>query len=158
MQKGNWKNTLFWIIGAEAVGILSGLISRQGMEYFSQAVAKPPLSPPGWLFPLAWTVLYALMGFGAARVSLSASGPDLSRGLNLYIAQLIVNFFWSPIFFNTRAYGLAFFWLVTLLVLVIAMTAAFRPVDRAAATAQIPYILWLIFAGYLNAGVWYANR
>ena len=158
MRNGNRKNTLYWILGAEAVGILSGLLSRQGMEYFSLAVTKPPLSPPGWLFPLAWTVLYALMGFSAARVARSASGRDRSRGLNLYVVQLIVNFFWSPIFFNARAYGLAFFWLVTLLVLVIAMTSAFRPADRAAATAQIPYILWLIFAGYLNAGVWYANR
>ena len=158
MRNGNRKNTLYWILGAEAVGILSGLISRQGMEYFSQAVSKPPLSPPGWLFPVAWTVLYALMGFGAARVDPSPSGRDRSRGLNLYIAQLVVNFFWSLIFFNARAYGPAFAWLILLLTLVIAMTAAFRRVDRTAAAAQIPYILWLIFAGYLNAGVWYGNR
>ena len=158
MLKENRKSTLLWIIGAEAVGILSGLISREGMEYFSQAVNKPPFSPPGWLFPLAWTVLYALMGFGAARVSRREQTRDRSRGLNLYVGQLIVNFFWSPIFFNARAYGLAFAWLGLLLVLVAAMTGAFRRVDRTAAAAQIPYILWLIFAGYLNAGVWFANR
>lgn len=120
-------------------------------------MVKPPLSPPGWVFPLVWTVLYALMGIGAARVSLTQEGKDRSRALNVFVAQLIVNFFWSLIFFNARAYGFAFVWLLLLWLLIIWMILAFRKVDKVAAWLQIPYFLWVTFAAYLNYGVWKLN-
>ena len=140
------------------MGLLSGLLSREGTALFSQLTAKPPLSPPGWLFPVVWTVLYALMGIGAARIWAAPKSRVRSRGLNLFIAQLIVNFFWSPIFFNARAYGLAFFWLLLLWALVFLMIREFRKVDKPAARLQIPYLLWLTFAAYLNWAVWQMNR
>jgi tryptophan-rich sensory protein len=149
---------MIWITVTEAVGGLSGWLSREGSRIFSETVAQPPLSPPGWLFPVAWGILYALMGFSAARVSLQPPSPHRSKGLNLYIAQLIVNFFWSLIFFNAQRFGFAFLWLLLLLGLVIVMTQEFRKADPIAALLQIPYILWLLFASYLNAGVWYLNK
>ena len=127
------------------------------MTTYSQTVLQPPLSPPGWLFPLVWTLLYALMGFGAARIYQSPLSKMRSLGLNLFIAQLVVNFFWSPIFFNLQAFGLAFFWLLRLWALVLWMILTFRKVDPLAAKLQIPYLLWLTFAAYLNFGVWYLN-
>lgn len=157
MWKKNWKTYLFWIGLAEGVGLLSGLLSREGVRLFGQTAAQPPLSPPAILFPIVWTILYALMGIGAARVSLTPDSRERNRGLNLFIAQLIVNFFWSLIFFNARAYGFAFFWLLLLLGLVIWMSFAFRKVDLLAFWLQLPYVLWLLFAGYLNVGVWYLN-
>ena len=158
MLKQKWKPYLVWIALSEGVGLLSGWLSREGQAQFTQMASQPPLSPPGWLFPVVWTILYALMGFGAARVFLAPASADRSKGLNLFIAQLIVNFFWSLIFFNAGAYGFALLWLLLLLVLVLAMTYFFRQVDRAAAAAQLPYILWLLFAAYLNYGVWQLNR
>jgi tryptophan-rich sensory protein len=158
MRRGNWKTYMIWITVTEAVGGLSGWLSREGSRIFSETVAQPPLSPPGWLFPVAWGILYALMGFSAARVSLQPPSPHRSKGLNLYIAQLIVNFFWSLIFFNVQRFGFAFWWLLLLLGLVIVMTQEFRKADPIAALLQIPYILWLLFASYLNAGVWYLNK
>ena len=158
MRRGNWKTYMLWILGTEAVGALSGWLTREGSRIFSETIAQPPLSPPGWLFPVAWGILYALMGFSAARVSLQPPSPHRSKGLNLYIAQLIVNFFWSLIFFNAQRFGFAFLWLLLLLGLVIVMTQEFRKADPIAALLQIPYILWLLFASYLNAGVWYLNR
>jgi len=157
MFRNNWKNYAFWILTAEAVGGLSGWLSRDGMRLYSETVQQPPFSPPMWLFPIAWGILYALMGFGAARVWRSPEGKHRSQGLNLYIAQLVVNFFWSLIFFNARAYGFALLWLVLLLVLVVAMALSFLKTDRLAAIAQLPYILWLLFAAYLNYGVWQLN-
>ena len=106
---------------------------------------------------MVWTILFALMGIGAARIYLAPPSKARSRGLNLFIAQLVVNFFWSPVFFNLQAFGLAFFWLLLLWGLVIWMILTFRKVDRTAANLQIPYLLWLTFAAYLNAGVWYLN-
>ena len=108
-MKGNWKPYLWWILLTEAVGGLSGWLTREGTKIYQQTIAQPPLSPPGWVFPVVWTILYALMGISAARIYLAPPSRERSRGLNLFIAQLVVNFFWSPIFFNLQAIGLAFF-------------------------------------------------
>lgn len=156
-MKGNWKTYLFWIALAEGVGALSGWLSRAGMEVYMATVVKPPLSPPGIVFPIVWGILYALMGIGAARVSLTPPSPARSRGLNLFIAQLVVNFFWSLIFFNQQAFGFALAWLGLLWVLAVWMALAFRQTDPLAAWLQLPYILWLSFAAYLNWGVWVLN-
>ncbi len=157
MKKSNWKTYAFWILITEAVGALSGWLTREGSKIFSQSVAQPPLSPPAILFPIVWGILYALMGISAARIYMAPPSQERSRGLNLYIAQLVVNFFWSLIFFNAQAYGFAFFWLLLLWALVLWMILTFRKVDPLAAWLQIPYLLWLTFAAYLNFGVWYLN-
>ena len=125
---------------------------------YQQTIEQPPLSPPGWVFPVVWTILFALMGISAARVYLAPPSRERSRGLNLFIAQLVVNFFWSPIFFNLQAFGLAFLWLLILWILVLWMIFTFRKVDPTAAKLQISYLLWLTFAAYLNLGVWFLNQ
>ena len=158
MKQTPWKVYAFWILFTEAIGGLAGWLTREGSQAFSQAVDQPPLSPPALLFPIVWSILYALMGISAARIYRSAHSPERSKGLNLYIVQLVVNFFWSLIFFNARAYGFAFLWLLLLWALVLAMILQFRRVDPAASNLQIPYLIWLTFAAYLNLGVWYLNR
>lgn len=157
MLKGKWKVYAIWILVAEAVGGLSAWLTREGTKVFSETVAQPPLSPPMLLFPIVWGILYLLMGISAARIYLEPPTLMRSRGLNLYVAQLIVNFFWSLIFFNARAFGFAFFWLLLLWVLVLLMILAFRKTDPIAAWLQVPYLLWLTFAAYLNLGVWLLN-
>ena len=149
---------MFWILLAEAVGALSGWLTREGTQIYTQTIVKPPLSPPGWVFPVVWAILYALMGIGAARVYQAPVSKARSLGLNLFIIQLVVNFFWSPIFFNLQAFGFALLWLLLLWGLVLWMILAFRKVEPLAAKLQIPYLLWLTFAAYLNLGVWYLNR
>ena len=157
MKKSNWKPYIFWILAAELVGALSGLLTREGTKIFSEVVTKPALTPPAIVFPIVWGILYALMGFGAGRIQQSAPSRNRSQGLNLFVAQLIVNFFWSLIFFNAQAYGFALLWLLLLLGLVIWMTLKFRHVDLLAAWLQVPYLLWLLFAAFLNFGVWRLN-
>lgn len=157
MLKQNWKTFALWIGLAEAVGGLSAWLSREGMKAYSETVAQPPLSPPMWLFPVVWGILFLLMGYSAGRIYLAPESRDRSRGLNLFVAQLIINFFWSLIFFNAQAFGLAFVWLILLWVLVLLMILTFRKVDPLAAWLQVPYLLWLTFAAYLSAGVWYLN-
>jgi len=156
-MRKQWKPIILSILVAEAVGALSGFLTREGMKLFTDAVAQPPLSPPPLLFPIVWTILYALMGYGSGRIWLSAPSPDRSRALNLYAIQLVVNFFWSLIFFNAQAFGFAFFWLLLLWVLVLLMILAFDKVDPLSAKLQVPYLIWLTFAAYLNLGVWYLN-
>ena len=158
MKTSKWKAYAFWILLSEAVGALSGWLTREGTRLFSETAAQPPLSPPTWVFPVVWGGLYLLMGISAARVSLTPQSEDRSRGLNLFVLQLVVNFFWSLIFFNAQAYGFALLWLILLWILVFLMIRSYFAVDPAAAKLQLPYLLWLTFAAYLNAGVWYLNK
>ena len=155
MKKPNY---LLWILGTEAVGILSGLLSRAGIRMYGAGMVQPPLSPPAWLFPVVWTLLYALMGIGAARIAAQTDSKARSKGLNVFVVQLAVNFFWSLIFFNAQAYGFALLWLLVLWVLILAMIVQFYSVDRTAALLQLPYLLWVTFAAYLNYGVWQLSR
>ncbi len=157
MIKKNWKTYGFWIAATLAVGALSGFLSRSGMEKFEQTVTQPPLSSPMLLFPIVWTILYTLMGISAARIYLGGAELGKNRCLNLYVVQLVVNFFWSLIFFNAAAYGFALLWLILLIGLVVAMTLCFWRTDKLAALLQIPYILWLLFAAYLNFAIWRLN-
>ena len=152
------KSYAIWIALSEAVGILSAVLSRERMEAFPTAIKQPPLSPPAIVFPIVWTLLYALMGISAAKIYAAPASKARSTGLNLFIAQLILNFFWSLIFFNAQSYGFAFLWLLLLWGLVLGMILSFRKSDPLAANLQIPYLLWLTFAAYLNLGVWYLNE
>ena len=158
MNWEKWRPYLISVGIALAVGVLSGFLSMGGMEVYANSVIKPTLTPPGWLFPAVWSVLYTLMGISAARIWLIPESIQRSRGLNLYVVQLIVNFFWSLIFFNAQAFGLAVIWLLLLWVLVLLMIVQFYKVDRLAAILQIPYLIWLTFAAYLSIGVWYLNK
>ena len=157
MVKRNWKVYAFWIILCELVGIVSGSLSREGIAVYNVSVEKPPFTPSAWIFPVVWTILFALMGISAARVSLSAPSKARSRGLNAFIAQLVVNFFWPLFFFNLQAFGFAFIWLILLWVLVAFTIYQFWKVDKTAARLLVPYLAWLTFAAILNGAVWQMN-
>lgn len=157
MKNEKWKVYALWIVICEAVGIIAGILSAGGTQLYNAVIMKPAFSPPAWIFPVVWTVLYALMGISAARITLAPASKERSWGLNLFVAQLIINFFWPLIFFNTQAFGFALLWLILLWVLVLAMILKFRKVDPLAAWLQIPYLLWLTFAVVLNAAVWLMN-
>lgn len=140
------------------VGIIAGLLTRNSMEVFAY-VEKPPLAPPAWLFPLVWTILYILMGISSYFILTSnAEFEEKADAMRLYGYQLVVNFLWPTFFFNFRWYFFAFLWLVLLWILVFFMIRMFYRISKLAAYLNIPYILWLTFAGYLNLGIWWLNR
>ena len=139
------------------VGGLSALFTNMGMDNYRLA-EKPALTPPEIVFPIVWTILYTLMGISAARVWIASEKRQRSGGLIVYTIQLIVNFFWSIIFFSLQAYGFAFLWLVFLWALVLLMIVSFSRTDKIAAYLQIPYLIWLTFALYLNFMVWMLNK
>lgn len=157
MAHERWKSYAAWIALAEGTGALAGFLTREGMKFFNTAVEKPPLTPPPIVFPVAWGVLYLLMGVGAARIWLRPVSKSRSRSLWLFLTQLAVNFIWTLVFFNLRFYGTAFFILVGLWTLILLMILAFRNEDVPAAWMQVPYLIWVLFAAYLNRGVWGIN-
>lgn len=157
MDKSKLKTYGLAILITELVGGIAGLFTSMGMDEY-KLVEKPPLTPPEIVFPIVWTILYALMGISVARIWLSPPTKERNHGLIIYAVQLFFNFFWSIIFFNLQAYGFAFFWLIALWALILGMIIIFSRTDRLAAILQIPYLIWVTFAGYLNLMVWLLNR
>ena len=140
-----------------AVGAIAGLLTMGSMGDY-QTMAKPPLSPPGWLFPVVWTALYALMGYASYLVATSAAPKEqIRKALVLYGLQLAANFLWPILFFSLEAYFLAFIWLVALWVLILLTMRAFYRIETRAGDLLLPYLLWVTFAAYLNFGVWLLN-
>ncbi len=154
-MKIKWKELIIAILIPLAVGGLSAFLTKDSMSTF-ETVTKPPLSPPGWLFPVVWTVLYILMGI-ASYLIYTSNSFDRKRALIFYGAQLAVNFFWSIIFFNLNAYLFAFIWLLLLWALILITLVKFYRINENAGLLLIPYIVWVSFAGYLNFGIFLLN-
>ncbi len=153
-MKIEWKKLLICIVIPLAVGGLSAFLTQESMETFG-ALNKPPLAPPGWLFPVVWTILYVLMGI-ASYLVLASQKPNRTA-LSFYAIQLTFNFAWSIIFFNLEMYLFAFIWLVLLWLLILLTTVSFYAVSKPAGYLMIPYLLWVTFAGYLNLAIYLLN-
>lgn len=154
-MSANRKKLLAYILFPLIVGAISGFLSRNGMNMYN-SLNRPPLSPPGWVFPLVWTILYILMGISSYLIASSPS-PKKREALLLYAVQLFLNFIWSPIFFGLKNYLLAFIVLLLLWYAIFKMIRSFFQVDSTAALLQIPYLLWVTFAGYLNLAIVFIN-
>ena len=152
-MKKNTRLLIICLLIPLAVGVISALISRGAMDTFN-TLEKPPLSPPAWLFPVVWTVLYLLMGYSLYLVLKARSDTmTLNRALYLFFLQLFFNFFWPIFFFNFSLYIFSFGWLVVMWGLILAMILTFLKISRRAALVNLPYLIWVAFAGYLNLGI-----
>ena len=136
------------------VGTVVGLITADAMDY--SMLIKPPLAPPTILFPVVWTILYVLMG---VSYGILQTNHRINQEIDfIYYLQLGVNALWPIIFFTLKWRFFALLWIILLLILVINMARKFYKENRTAGLLQIPYILWLIFATYLNFSVYLLNR
>ena len=156
-MKINTKRLVKCIAIPLIIGGISALLTRGSMKVF-ETLEKPPLSPPGWLFPVAWTILYVLMGFASYLVLESEAEPEaVTNAIHIYFYQLVVNFLWPVFFFLFGWYLFSFIWLVFLWILVLITTVRFYGVSKTAGYMMIPYLLWTTFACYLNLGIWILN-
>ncbi len=156
-MKIKWKTLTFCILLPLAVGGFSAYLTRGSIETFDNII-KPPLSPPGRVFPVVWTALYIFMGLASYLVLVSGSSPKSIRtSLGIYGVQLAVNFFWPLIFFNRELYFLAFIWLVLLWLLIALTVILFSYHSKTAGLLLIPYLAWVTFAGYLNLAIAFLN-
>jgi tryptophan-rich sensory protein len=145
------------VIGTEAVGALSGLAAGGDFVAFFDALRKPPGTPPPAVFGPAWTVLYLLMGVAAWLVWREGLTRKTALALGLFAAQLALNFAWSLIFFGQQRVGVALVEIAVLWLLILATIVAFWRVRPAAGALLLPYLAWVSFATYLNAGIWRLN-
>lgn len=152
-MKIKWKVLILCIAIPLVIGGVAGSIAKDSMNIFA-TLNKPPLSPPGWLFPVAWTILYTLMGIASYLVLTSgAAQKDVAKALKRYGLQLLFNFLWPILFFNLGWYWISFIWLVVLWFLILSTAVAFYRISKPAAYLLIPYLAWVAFAGYLNLGI-----
>lgn len=155
MNKNLKKRLICWAIPL-AVGGLATLLSG-GMGSY-RVMNQPPLSPPGWVFPIVWTVLYLLMGEASYRVLTSGKDKsEIKKALIAYGVQLFLNFLWPIVFFGGQMYLTAFFLLIALWVAIFITLRRFSNLDETAGDLLLPYLLWVTFAGYLNLGVFLLN-
>lgn len=141
-----------------AAGALSALISMPSSpSNIYASLNKPPLSPPAFLFPIVWTILYILMGVSSYLIYKSNASTK-SDALFNYGVQLFVNILWPFLFFRFSAILPALVWLIFLWILVFHMIRQFTEINHVAGLLQIPYLTWLTFAGYLNASIYLLNK
>ena len=146
------------ILIALGVSGLSALVTKNNMSVYTD-LNKPLLAPPMIVFPIVWNILFILMGISSALVYVKGKDDKQKRNeaLRVYGLQLVVNFLWSIIFFNMRAYLFAFIWLIVLWLLIIYMIVKFHQISDIAAYLQLPYLMWVTFAGYLTLMIFILN-
>jgi len=153
MKIKNKSSLIISILIPILVGTLSSLFSG---NMSTSMLNKPSFSPPSFLFPIVWTILYILMGISSYIIYFSDS-PNIRKAITTYAIQLFFNFFWSIIFFGLSQYFLAFVWLIALIIIIIMMIYQFYAIEPLAAYLQIPYLLWCLFAAYLNFMIYRLN-
>ena len=152
MSKEEIISLLIPLIG----GFLSGIISMSGIKEFDSLI-KPILSPPGFIFPIIWTILYVLMGISSYLIY-NENEINSSCCLKIYAINLFLNFLWTPIFFGLNLRLFSFIWIILLDIVIVYMIYCFYKVNKKAAYLQIPYLIWSLFATYLNLAFYLINR
>lgn len=151
MKKINWKRLIVIIIITFVVGSFFSFFTMNNMDTFKEL--EKPINVPGILFPIVWSILYLLMS-----ISLYIVIDKNRNSLIIYSIQLIINSLWTLIFFGFGAYLLAFIWIILLLIAIVIMIAKFYNIDKKAVYLNIPYLLWVLFAAYLNLGIYLLNK
>ena len=171
----NMKKVITYVISLSlplCVGVLSALLTMNNMNIYEQ-INTPPLSPPSILFPIVWTILYILMGISSGIIytkgisdnenvtSIMPARIELQKqtenALLVYLISLVLNFIWSIVFFNLRKFLFAFVILVALLVTIILTISKYYKINKLASLLQLPYLIWVTFAGYLNIAIYFLN-
>lgn len=152
-MKINYKKLIVIILLTILIGSFFSFFT--GNEIYNQ-ITRPKLSPPGIVFPIAWFILYTLMGISFYMI-LESNSADRDLAILIYIVQLLFNSFWTLIFFGFKNFWFSFIWLFLLIILVIIMIIKFYKINKTAGLLQIPYLLWLCFAFYLNLSIYFLN-
>ena len=151
MQQINWKKLMISLSLSLGAGALSALLTKDSMEQYKM-LYQPPLAPPGFVFPIVWTILYFLMGI-AAYLVWNLQAEEKKQALTTYLIQLILNVGWSVIFFRFHAYLVAFVWLLLLWYAIFLTIRQFYAIHKTVGKLLFPYLIWVTFAGYLNLSI-----
>lgn len=151
----DWKKLIIITVITFIVGTFFSFFTMNSMDTFKDL--SKPINVPSVLFPIVWSILYLLMSISCYLI-VQSNDKDKKEGIILYAIQLVINSLWTLIFFGVGAYLLSFIWIIILLIVVIIMLAKFYNINKIAMYINIPYVLWLLFAAYLNLGIYLLNK
>ena len=148
---------LIWILVIQIMSLLTGMLTQSQISGWYSELIKPALTPPSFVFPLVWTILYIMIALAGWHLWSKRSEPRAKKAFYFFILQLLLNWLWTPIFFYGHWTGLAFLWLLALIMVTLYVIYLCHARYRLSAYLLVPYLLWLGFAAYLNAAIWYLN-
>jgi len=148
---------ILWTLGLIAIGGVIGSLTKPEISAWYSTLNRSNLTPPNYVFPVAWTILYGIIGACGWLIWREASLPRLSVIKTLYVTQLILNWSWTPLFFGFHFTGLSLVVLGLMDILVGALVCLAYPKIRAVSLLMLPYLFWILFASYLNFYIWRYN-
>lgn len=154
-MKINWKKLILIIIITFVIGSFFSIFTMNNMDTFKEL--SKPINVPAIVFPIVWSVLYLLMSI-SCYIIIESNNREKDKAVIWYAIQLVINSLWSLIFFGFGTYLLSFIWIILLLIAVMIMILKFYNINKVSAYINIPYLLWILFAGYLNLGIYFLNR
>jgi len=158
MKKVDWIALFGFIVISQAAGVAGSIFTAPAIPGWYEMLAKPMLTPPGWVFGPVWTILYVLMGVAAFIIWRQGLRKRPVRiALGLFFVQLVLNTLWSILFFGLQNPAAAFVGILVLWAAILATIIAFAKLSRTAAWLLVPYLLWVSFATYLNYMIWMLN-
>ena len=156
-ENKKYLSLIIWIVLLIAIGGVIGSFTKPEISTWYSALNRSTLTPPNYVFPVAWTILYGIIGVCGWLIWRASSFPKLSIIKTLYVAQLILNWSWTPLFFHYHLTGLSLVVLVAMDILVCALICIAYRRMRAVSLLMIPYLSWILFASYLNFYIWQYN-
>lgn len=158
MNKKNEIKLLLWILTFELIGFILGLVTQANIHSWYETLHKSLLTPPGWVFSVVWSILYAFLAIVGFMLWQNRSKPQIEGVLYLYLIQLVMNWLWTPLFFELHWIGFSFLWIVVMVALNALLILKIKNKERGMVLLLTPYLFWLIFASYLNGVIWLLNR
>ncbi len=153
----NHLSLILWIVALIAIGGVIGSLTKPEISTWYSTLNRSPLTPPNYVFPIAWTILYGIIGACGWLIWRPQAFPKLSIIKTLYVAQLILNWSWTPLFFHYHLTRLSLVVLVAMDILIVTLICLAYPKMRAVSLLMIPYLSWILFASYLNFYIWWYN-
>lgn len=153
----DWIKLFIWIVVFEAIGFLWGMLTQANIHSWYEGLNKSALTPPGFVFSIVWTILYALIAIVAWALWQKRDNIKSKRLIYLYFIQLLMNWAWTPLFFHLHWLGFSFLWIIVMVFINGMIIINLKNEKKEIALALIPYFLWLIFAAYLNGVIWAIN-
>lgn len=157
LNKKNWIKLTIWILAFEAVGFFLGLLTQDNIHSWYEGLNKSMLTPPGWVFSIVWSLLYVLLALAGWALWRQRENVETRPALYFYMSQLVMNWAWTPLFFQLHWIGFSLIWILILTFLTFLTIYSIRIKNKRISLLLLPYFIWLLFATYLNYAIWVLN-
>jgi translocator protein len=157
LNKKGWIKLTIWIVTLQAIGLFLGLLTQANLQSWYVGLNKSMLTPPGWAFSIVWSILYVLLAVAGWELWRQRENIEIRPALYFYMSQLLMNWAWTPLFFQLHWIGFSLIWILILTSLTFLTIYSIKNKKKGISLLLIPYFIWLLFATYLNYAIWLLN-